>query len=176
MKTSDPAGPGASHWPLVLLASAVLMITMGVRQSLGLYLSPLNTATGLGVASISFAMAVGQFMWGAAQPVFGAVADRYGPARALFTGAVMLVAGLAQATGRRAWLDATGCDRPCPGTATRDTGGAVRTGLTGLSPSAVTSSRGTDESGFAARRRSMPSKSTIPLRLSLTGCADFVAT
>ena len=95
MKTSDPAGPGASHWPLVLLASAVLMITMGVRQSLGLYLSPLNTATGLGVASISFAMAVGQFMWGAAQPVFGAVADRYGPARALFTGAVMLVAGLA---------------------------------------------------------------------------------
>jgi predicted MFS family arabinose efflux permease len=71
------------------------MITMGIRQSLGLYISPLNTATGLGIASISFALAVGQFMWGASQPIFGAVADRYGPGGSLFTGAAMLVLGLA---------------------------------------------------------------------------------
>jgi len=36
-----------NHWMLVLSASAIFMITMGVRQSLGLFISPLNTATGL---------------------------------------------------------------------------------------------------------------------------------
>jgi hypothetical protein len=52
--------PGA--WTLMLTAAAILMITMGARQSLGLFVSPLNTGTGLGIVAISFAMAVGQFM------------------------------------------------------------------------------------------------------------------
>ncbi len=59
---------------------------------------PLNTHTGLGIATISFAMAVGQFVWGAAQPVFGAVADRWGPGRVIVVGAVMLAAGMALTT------------------------------------------------------------------------------
>ncbi|HBI70326.1 MAG TPA: MFS transporter, partial [Massilia sp.] len=79
----------------MLAASAILMITMGARLTTGLFLSPINTATGLGIASISFAMAIGQFMWGASQPVFGAVADKYGPARVIVLGAVLLAAGLA---------------------------------------------------------------------------------
>jgi MFS family permease len=82
-------------WLLILSASAILMITMAARLTTGLFLSPINTATGLGVASISLAMAVGQFMWGASQPIFGAVADKYGPARVIVLGAVMLAAGLA---------------------------------------------------------------------------------
>ncbi|MGZ8304876.1 MAG: MFS transporter, partial [Telluria sp.] len=76
-------------------ASAILMITMGARLTTGLFLSPINTATGLGIASVSFALAIGQFMWGAAQPVFGAVADKYGSGRVIVLGAVMLAAGLA---------------------------------------------------------------------------------
>ena len=63
-------------WTLILVASAVMMITTGTRLTSGLFLSPLNTATGLGVATISFVMAVAQLMWGVAQPVFGAVADK----------------------------------------------------------------------------------------------------
>ncbi len=77
----------------MLVAAAILMITMGARQSMGLFVSPLNTHTGLGIATISFAMAIGQFVWGAAQPVFGAVADRWGPGRVLVMGAVLLAAG-----------------------------------------------------------------------------------
>lgn len=84
-----------STWPLVLTAAAILMITMGGRQSLGLFISPLNTTTGLGIVSISFAMAVGQFVWGASQPVFGAIADRYGSGRVIFAGSTMLALGLA---------------------------------------------------------------------------------
>ena len=40
-------------------------------------------------------MAVAQLMWGAAQPVFGAVADKYGPGRVIALGGVMLAAGTA---------------------------------------------------------------------------------
>lgn len=85
-------------WSLVLVASAILMITMGARQSMGLFLSPLNTHTGLGIANISFAMAVAQLVWGAVQPVFGAVADRWGPGRVIVLGAFMLAAGSALTT------------------------------------------------------------------------------
>ncbi|NNG22165.1 MFS transporter [Telluria aromaticivorans] len=82
-------------WMLILAASAILMITMGARLTTGLFLSPINTSTGLGVASISFAMAVAQLMWGASQPVFGAIADKYGPARVIVVGGLMLAAGTA---------------------------------------------------------------------------------
>lgn len=82
-------------WGLMLAASAVMMITMGARLTTGMFLSPINTATGLGVATISFVMAVAQLIWGAAQPVFGAVADRYGPGRVIALGGVMLAAGTA---------------------------------------------------------------------------------
>ena len=82
-------------WPMVIVAAAILMITMGVRQSLGLFVSPLNTATGLGVVTISFALAVGQFVWGASQPVFGAVAGRWGNTRVMLLGGVLLAVGLA---------------------------------------------------------------------------------
>jgi len=84
-----------SAWMLMLAAAAILMLTMGARQTMGLFLSPLNTATGLGIASISLALAVGQLMWGVAQPVFGAVADRYGSMRVIVIGALMLAAGTA---------------------------------------------------------------------------------
>ncbi|HEU4853117.1 MAG TPA: MFS transporter [Telluria sp.] len=94
MQTNQTMTPRAA-WMLILAASAILMITMGARLTTGLFLSPINTSTGLGIASISFAMAIGQFMWGAAQPVFGAVADKYGTVRVLIVGAVMLAAGLA---------------------------------------------------------------------------------
>ncbi|KFI06634.1 major facilitator transporter [Massilia sp. BSC265] len=82
-------------WMLILAASTILMITMGARLTTGLFLSPINTSTGLGVATISFAMAVAQLMWGASQPVFGAIADKYGAARVIVIGGIMLAAGTA---------------------------------------------------------------------------------
>jgi MFS family permease len=94
MTIQNTMSPRAA-WLLILSASAILMITMAARLTTGLFLSPINTSTGLGVASISLAMAVGQFMWGASQPIFGAVADKWGPARVIVVGAIMLAAGLA---------------------------------------------------------------------------------
>ena len=86
-----------SGWPLMLAAAAILMVTFGVRQSIGLYVSPLNTATGLGIANISLALAIGQFVWGASQPLFGVLADRLGPTPVIVAGGLLLAAGTAAA-------------------------------------------------------------------------------
>ena len=54
---------------VTLAAAGILMVTMGIRQSFGLFVSPLNSTTGMGVATISLALAIGQFTWGAIQPI-----------------------------------------------------------------------------------------------------------
>ncbi len=85
----------SAFWPLAITAAAILMVTMGIRQTTGLYLSPINTTTGLGIASLSFAMAIGQLCWGLSQPVAGALADRFGAERVIVGGGLLLASGLA---------------------------------------------------------------------------------
>ena len=92
---NEPVMSPRAAWVLILAASAILMITMGARLTTGLFISPINTSTGLGIASISLAAAIGQFMWGAVQPMFGAVADKWGTVRVIILGAVLLAAGTA---------------------------------------------------------------------------------
>ena len=83
------------YWPLMLAAAVILMITMGARQTLGLFVSPINTASGIGIVGISFAMAIGQFVWGASQAGLGAVADKYGSTLVIMLGGVLLAIGTA---------------------------------------------------------------------------------
>jgi MFS family permease len=90
-----PSRSERSAWVVTLAAAAVLMVTMGARQSLGLFISPLNNSTGLGITTISLAFAIAQLMWGVIQPVAGALADRYGPATVLVAGLVVLAIGMA---------------------------------------------------------------------------------
>lgn len=78
-----------------LAAAGILMVTMGVRQSLGLFVNPLMLSTGLGITTISFALAVGQFAWGAVQPITGGLADRFGPRAVLIGGLVTMALGSA---------------------------------------------------------------------------------
>ena len=84
----------SSLWLMVLAGSLILMITMGVRNSLGLYIQPISLSTSVNIASISLALAVGQFLWGAIQPIAGALADRYGSRPILLIGMAILILGL----------------------------------------------------------------------------------
>ena len=92
-----PTRPASRLSPGLMIVSAatVLTVTMGVRQTFGLFVLPLHQSFGLGIASISFAMAVGQLIWGVVQPVFGALADRWGSYRVIVLGALLLSAGFA---------------------------------------------------------------------------------
>ena len=90
--------PSMNHrgvWITTIMAASIIMITMGTRQSMGLYVGPLNTDTGLGIVTISLAMAIGQFIWGAVQPIAGAFADKYGPRPVLLYGLLIFVMGTA---------------------------------------------------------------------------------
>src|SRR5574344_2561044 len=81
-------------WILILSSSLILAITMGVRQSLGLFIAPINSSTSLDIVSISLALAIGQLIWGAVQPIFGAVADKKGSFGVLVFGALLMFFGL----------------------------------------------------------------------------------
>jgi predicted MFS family arabinose efflux permease len=93
-RMSTPA-PSRLFWTVTLLAATMLVVTMGIRQSMGLFISPINTTTGIGYPTISLALAVAQFVWGAVQPFAGAAADRYGHVRVLTTGVLLLALGSA---------------------------------------------------------------------------------
>lgn len=80
---------------VTLAAAGILMVTMGIRQSFGLFVKPIGADTGMSVATISFALAVGQLMWGVIQPIAGIAADRFSSQRTLIIGLVLLAAGCA---------------------------------------------------------------------------------
>lgn len=82
-------------WLVLLAAGGVFALTMGARQSMGLFLSAINSSTGLGLASISLAFAFGQLWWGLTQPFAGMVADRIGPGRVLVLGVLLVATGTA---------------------------------------------------------------------------------
>lgn len=87
--------PQRTFWTLVISSAAILAVTMGIRQSTGLFVSSINSSTGLGIVTVSLAMAVGQFIWGAAQPLFGMLADRVGSYRVIVIGALLMALGMA---------------------------------------------------------------------------------
>ena len=93
--SSAAASPIRRHalWLVLLAAAGTFALTMGVRQTMGLFLSSLNTATGVGIANISLAFAFGQLWWGLTQPFAGAMADKVGAGRVLFTGVALVALG-----------------------------------------------------------------------------------
>ena len=90
---------------VVLTAGGILAISQGIRLSLGLFVSPMNTGTGWGIATISLALALGQLVWGLMQPVAGAAADRWGTRMVLMAGIVIMAGGAALAAmATEAWV------------------------------------------------------------------------
>lgn len=108
MKTS--AGNSAAGFTAPVLAAAALMaVLLGTRSSMGLFVGPINTATALGAATVSFAFAASQLAWGAAQPVACMLARRHGTARVVLIGGVLSALGLVLITlaGSRTTLIST---------------------------------------------------------------------
>jgi predicted MFS family arabinose efflux permease len=92
-KTMNSDNRRLALWVVLLASAGTFALTMGTRQTMGLFLSPLNTATGLGLGSISLAFAFGQLWWGLTQPFAGAMADKVGTGRVLLTGILLVALG-----------------------------------------------------------------------------------
>jgi len=75
-------------------AGAVLLLSLGIRQSFGLFLWPISMDRGWSRETVAFALALQNLIWGLAQPFAGALADRYGAAKVLVAGGLAYSGGL----------------------------------------------------------------------------------
>lgn len=82
-----------SFW-LMLGASLILFLSLGIRHGFGLFLSPMSADFGWGRGVFAFAMALQNLAWGVAQPFAGAVADRLGAKRTIVVGGILYATGL----------------------------------------------------------------------------------
>ncbi|WP_313117614.1 MFS transporter [Ectopseudomonas guguanensis] len=79
---------------LLLGASLILALSLGTRHGFGLFLPPMSAEFGWGREVFAFAIALQNLIWGLAQPVTGALADRFGARKAILVGGVLYVLGL----------------------------------------------------------------------------------
>jgi predicted MFS family arabinose efflux permease len=80
---------------LIALSGLIISIAMGLRQSLGLFMSPMTLDLGISAATFGFAIALQNIVYGVAQPFVGALADRHGPRPVLIGTALIYAGGLA---------------------------------------------------------------------------------
>ena len=80
---------------LILLgASLILALSLGIRHGFGLFLPPMSNEFGWGREVFAFAIALQNLIWGLTQPFTGAMADRFGAKRTVMVGGVLYVVGL----------------------------------------------------------------------------------
>lgn len=82
-----------SAW-ILLGGSLILALSLGVRHGFGLFLPPMSEEFGWGREVFAFAIALQNLIWGLVQPFTGALADRFGVARAVLVGAALYTVGL----------------------------------------------------------------------------------
>jgi MFS family permease len=88
-----PRGQISLLW-LLVAASAVTAISLGIRSTFGLFLTPMVDALQTDRAGFALAIALQNLIWGLGQPVAGAIADRFGSAKVLAVGGVLYAVGV----------------------------------------------------------------------------------
>jgi predicted MFS family arabinose efflux permease len=90
--------------PILIGASVMLTLSMGLRQSLGIFLQPLTHDIGISVSDFTLAIAVQNLAWGFLQPLAGALTVRHGFRAIMVVGAVLYIAGLLFMAGANGFL------------------------------------------------------------------------
>jgi len=85
----------ASAWVVLVSAASIVTISMGIRQSFGLFLQPISLDLETGRQVFALAIAIQNLMFGLAQPFVGLLADRYGARLVCIFGALLYALGLA---------------------------------------------------------------------------------
>ncbi len=80
--------------PILIAGCAVLLLNFAIRASFGVFQIPIAAEFNWPRAEFSMAIAIQNLAWGVGQPIFGALAERFGDRRAIIAGALLYALGL----------------------------------------------------------------------------------
>jgi len=83
-----------SAWIVVACGALIVTLSMGIRQSFGIFLPGISADLGVGREAFSLSLALQNIVWGVAGPFAGMLADRYGAGRVTVAGALLYAGGL----------------------------------------------------------------------------------
>ncbi len=89
--TASSVGP----WLAIAAGCLIALLTFGPRSAIGFFQLPMLTDREWSREDFALAIAVQNLFWGAGQPLFGAIADRWGTARVLLLSGLLYASGLA---------------------------------------------------------------------------------
>jgi len=92
---SSPAKTGLSIKQVLIFGGLMVTLSMGIRHGFGLFNLPITSANGWGRETFALTIALQNLVWGAIQPITGALADRYGALKIMVAGGVLYALGLA---------------------------------------------------------------------------------
>ena len=78
----------------LIAASIVVIISLGIRQTFGLFYFDFNTDLDISISHFGFVMGLQLLLWGVFSPLFGVITDKYGGAVAIFIGFVFYLVGV----------------------------------------------------------------------------------
>ena len=78
----------------LIAASIVVIISLGIRQTFGLFYFDFNTDLDISISHFGFVMGLQLLLWGVFSPLFGVITDKYGGAVAIFIGFVFYLLGV----------------------------------------------------------------------------------
>src|SRR5215475_6053406 len=90
--------------PILIGASLMLTLSMGLRQSLGIFMQPLTRDVGISISEFTLAIAVQNLAWGFLQPLAGAWTVRFGFRPVMIVGSLLYIAGLILMAGAHGYL------------------------------------------------------------------------
>ena len=92
--TTSPRMNASIMTPVLVAGCIILMLSFAVRASFGVFQIPVGSEFGWPRAEFSLAIAIQNLAWGIGQPMFGAMAERFGDRKAIVTGAFLYALGL----------------------------------------------------------------------------------
>lgn len=81
-------------WTIIACGSLIVLLVFGPRSAMGFFQLPMLSETGWDRSTFGLAMAFQNLFWGMSQPIFGALADKYGTGRVLVMSGLLYAAGL----------------------------------------------------------------------------------
>lgn len=81
-------------WLIIICGCLIAALTFGPRSAMGFFQLPMLAEKGWDRTTFGLAMAIQNLCWGLGQPIFGAIADKFGSWRVLTLGAVLYALGL----------------------------------------------------------------------------------